>query len=89
MSAAYPFETESERTARLARELRASTLIDGLWESEEEKAACMARLAEADAKKARVLVRDGGRLHTVTLKATIGPGDTPEPVVTIMMPDED
>jgi hypothetical protein len=25
----------------------------------------------------------------VTLKAVCGPGDTPEPVITIMLPDED
>ena len=27
--------------------------------------------------------------HTVTLKAVIGPGDEGEPVITIMLPDED
>lgn len=27
--------------------------------------------------------------HEVTLKAICGPGDTPEPVITIMLPDED
>ena len=27
--------------------------------------------------------------RTVILKAVIGPGDTPEPVITIMLPDED
>lgn len=30
-----------------------------------------------------------GRLKLVKLKAVIGPGDTPEPVLTIMFPEED
>jgi hypothetical protein len=30
-----------------------------------------------------------GELPLVTLKAIVGPGDTAEPVLTIMMPDED
>ena len=29
------------------------------------------------------------RRDLVTLKAVCGPGDTPEPVITIMLPDED
>lgn len=29
------------------------------------------------------------KLETVQLKAVCGPGDTPEPVITIMLPDED
>jgi hypothetical protein len=28
-------------------------------------------------------------LETVQLRAVCGPGDTPEPVITIMLPDED
>ncbi|MGE4266341.1 MAG: DUF6573 family protein [Deferribacterales bacterium] len=30
-----------------------------------------------------------GRLELVKLKAVIGPGDTPEPVLTVMFPEED
>ena len=29
------------------------------------------------------------KLETVQLKAVCGPGDTPEPCITIMLPDED
>ncbi len=36
-----------------------------------------------------IIVRTGGRSTTVELKAICGPGDTPAPVVTIMLPDED
>lgn len=32
---------------------------------------------------------DNGRPRRVTLKALCGPGDTPDPVITIMYPDED
>jgi hypothetical protein len=40
----------------------------------------------------RVHVRNDNRERTpplVTLKAICGPGDSPEPVITIMLPDED
>ena len=40
----------------------------------------------------RLHVRNDNRETTpplVTLKAVCGPGDTPEPVITIMLPDED
>ena len=30
-----------------------------------------------------------GRTATITLRAVIGPGDTPKPVITIMLPGED
>jgi hypothetical protein len=37
----------------------------------------------------KVIATKDGRKHTRELKATCGPGDTPEPVITIMLPDED
>jgi hypothetical protein len=36
-----------------------------------------------------VIVATGRKNKTVSLKAIIGPGDTSDPVVTIMLPDED
>jgi len=36
-----------------------------------------------------VSVAESGKLKTVHLKALIGPGDTVEPVITIMLPGED
>lgn len=36
-----------------------------------------------------IIVREGGRSTHRELKAICGPGDTAEPVVTIMLPDED
>jgi hypothetical protein len=37
----------------------------------------------------RLIATKGGRKHTVELKSVCGPGDTPEPVITIMLPNED
>ena len=37
----------------------------------------------------RVIVDREGRQEEVELKAIVGPGDTPEPVITILMPAED
>jgi hypothetical protein len=36
-----------------------------------------------------VRVWDGRRVHVVKLKAVVGPGDAGEPVITIMLPNED
>lgn len=36
-----------------------------------------------------LIATKGGRQHRVELKAVCGPGDTLEPVITIMRPDED
>ncbi len=36
-----------------------------------------------------LIATKGGRQHKVELKAVCGPGDTIEPVITIMLPDED
>lgn len=37
----------------------------------------------------RVIATKGGRKHTIELKSVCGPGDTPEPVITVMLPNED
>ena len=37
----------------------------------------------------RLIATRGGRRHTRELKAVCGPGDTLDPCITIMMPDED
>ncbi len=37
----------------------------------------------------QLIATQGGRQHKITLKAVCGPGDTAEPVITIMLPDED
>jgi len=48
------------------------------------------RSAGQDKLRFEVLVRnDNTRPKPVTLKAICGPGDTPEPVLTILLPDED
>lgn len=44
-----------------------------------------ARIASADTIRYKLIVSR----RTVILKAVIGPGDTPEPVITIMLPEED
>ncbi len=36
-----------------------------------------------------IFVVNGGKQETVTLKSICGPGDDGEPVITIMLPDED
>lgn len=51
-----------------------------------------ARIAGGDTLSYQLHVRNTNRPGTpplVTLKAIIGPGDTPEPVITIMLPNED
>ncbi|MCY2991731.1 MAG: hypothetical protein NTY19_28235 [Planctomycetota bacterium] len=48
------------------------------------------RSAGQDTLRFEVLVRnDNTTPKPVTLKAICGPGDTPEPVLTILLPDED
>ena len=48
------------------------------------------RSAGQDELRFEVLVRnDNTTPKPVTLKAICGPGDTPEPVLTILLPDED
>ncbi len=37
----------------------------------------------------KLIATKGGRQHTRILKAVCGPGDTEEPVITIMLPSED
>lgn len=37
----------------------------------------------------KLIATKDGRQHTRELKAVCGPGDTMEPVITIMLPDED
>jgi hypothetical protein len=36
-----------------------------------------------------VLATKAGRKHLIELKSVCGPGDSPAPVITIMLPDED
>lgn len=45
------------------------------------------KLRRQDGDRILYRLKVSGRL--VTLKAMIGPGDTPEPVITIMLPEED
>jgi hypothetical protein len=53
-----------------------------------------ARVNGGDTLMFRLYVRNHNRERLtrddlITLKAVVGPGDTPEPVITIMLPDED
>lgn len=51
-----------------------------------------ARRVDGDLLVFRLHIRNDnlpGNPPLVTLKAVIGPGDTPEPVITIMLPEED
>jgi hypothetical protein len=55
---------------------------------------CAAARFNGDTRLFKLYVRNHNRERPdrrdlVTLKAVCGPGDTPEPVITIMMPDED
>ena len=36
-----------------------------------------------------LIATKGGRKHKVELKSVCGPGDTPDPVITVMLPNED
>lgn len=70
---------------------RAANSLDGRWWD----VLYMARIAVArNREKSEQLfslyvVTDTTRPSRVTLKITIGPGDTGEPVITILLPDED
>lgn len=44
---------------------------------------------QGDTIRYYLIATKGGRQHKVELKAVCGPGDTTEPVITIMLPDED
>lgn len=44
---------------------------------------------QGDTIRYYLIATKGGRQHRVELKAICGPGDTLEPVITIMLPDED
>ena len=60
-------------------------LFDVLW-----MAYCGIRSAERSGTQLRyTLLLDHGRHRYLTLKLVTGPGDHGEPVVTIMLPDED
>jgi hypothetical protein len=60
-------------------------LWDALW-----MAYCAIRSAEHSSMELRyTLLMDHGRRRYLTLKLVTGPGDHGEPVVTIMLPDED
>ena len=60
-------------------------LYDVLW-----MAYCAIRSAEHSSTELRyTLLLDHGRRRYLTLKLVTGPGDHGEPVVTIMLPDED
>ena len=60
-------------------------LWDTLW-----MAYCAIRSAEHSSTELRyTLLMDHGRRRYLTLKLVTGPGDHGEPVVTIMLPDED
>ena len=55
---------------------------------------CAAGKVDGDTLFVKLYVRNHNRERLdsrdlVTLKAVCGPGDTPEPVITIMLPDED
>ena len=55
---------------------------------------CAAGRCQGDTLHFQLYVRNHNRerltrKNLVTLKAICGPGDTPEPVITIMLPDED
>lgn len=48
-----------------------------------------ASTSDADIVNFEVVIAEGGEQHTIHLKSVIGPGDTPDPVVTIMFEHED
>ncbi len=61
-----------------------------LWDILRVLASAIRRGAAGDTIHFRVYVRnDNRRPRPVQLKAICGPGDTAEPVITILMPDED
>jgi uncharacterized protein DUF6573 len=74
---------------RVTGQDEAGRLWDILW-----RFRCAAARSNGDTLLFKLSVRSHNRERLdsrdlVTLKAVCGPGDTPEPVITIMLPDED
>jgi Family of unknown function (DUF6573) len=81
-------------TSALWSLLEPSSMDEGLGQSVEGRlwdvlAVLRASARGGDAVVFDVLVASGEGTHPVRLKGIIGPGDHAEPVITIMLPDED
>jgi hypothetical protein len=85
-AAAFAAAVECDERAKAAGQDEAGRLWDVLW---------MFRVAASQAKpgpelKYSLIVRQSERTsRLLVLKALIGPGDDPRPVITIMLPNED
>lgn len=76
---------EPDDKAKAHGESIAGRLWDVLWMLRVAIKAGMSR----DTVRYYLIVTKGGRQHRQELRAVCGPGDTADPVITIMLPNED
>lgn len=76
---------ETDKIAKSHGESESGRLWDMLWRLRVTIKIGM----EGNITRYYLLATKNGRQHKVELKAVCGPGDNAEPVITIMLPDED